>query len=211
MSTAKTVQDQVARPSARPLPVAPKLIEIVERVTQVAASERVQVRDVLRAIGDAGFAPVLLIPAVAVATPLSGIPLFSSLMGIIIALVSAQMLARRDHLWLPRWILDREVKGRIVVRAFGYVRPVARWLDARTNRRLVLLVRPPFVFVPQLICLLSGIFMPILEFVPFSSSIVGMSVAILALGMVSRDGLVLLLGLVPYSVVFGLISRAIAG
>ena len=52
--------------------------------------------------------------------------------------------------------------------------------------------------------------MPLLEFVPFSSSIMGVGVALLALGILTRDGIVILLGLVPYGVVGWLITSAVA-
>ena len=40
--------------------------------------------------------------------------------------------------------------------------------------------------------------MPFLEFVPFSSSLVGGAVALLAFGMFARDGLFVMLGLTVY-------------
>ena len=184
------------------------LSAIIDQVMNVAQSERVSLREVLERIGDASFAPILLLPAVAVATPLSGIPMFSSLMGIVICLVSMQMLVRKRHIWLPDWVLRRQVRGHVVQRAFKSAYPVANWLDARTYSRLRVFVHRPFVFVPQLLCVLSGAVMPLLEFVPFTSSVMGVGVALLALGMLTRDGVVVLLGMIPYAVVGSLISTA---
>lgn len=185
------------------------LTSIIDRVSDAAKEDQISLRDVLSAVGDASFAPILLLPAMAVATPLSGIPLFSALMGIIIFLVSLQMLLRRDQLWLPKWVLRRSLKGETVRKAFGYLRPVAGWLDKRTDKRLRVLTHRPFVFIPQLLCVISGAMMPALEFVPFSSSILGIGVAILALSILTRDGLVLLIGLLPYGIVWWLITGAI--
>ena len=177
------------------------LSDIVDQVRDLASAECLSLHDVLETIGDASFGPILLLPALAVATPLSGIPLFSSLMGIVILLVALQMLLRRQHLWLPDWVLQRQVKGQVVHKAFGYLRPVAAWSDAHTHHRAQWLLRPPFVVVPQLLCVLSGVMMPMLEVVPFSSSALGTGVALLALGMMTRDGLVLALGVIPYGIV----------
>ena len=182
------------------------LTDIIDQVVDTAQTEKVSLHDVIDAIGSASFAPVLLLPAVAVTTPLSGIPLFSAMMGVLIALVSAQMLFRRDHLWLPDWILRRKVKGEKVVKAFEYVRPAARWLDRHTGKRLRYVVKRPLIFLPQLACLLSGLAMPMLELVPFSSSIMGAGVTLLALGMLTRDGLLVLIGLIPYGIVGYLIA-----
>ena len=187
------------------------LPEIIDRVLIAAEEEETDIRAILQSFGRASFTPVLLLPAIAVATPLSGIPLFSSLMGIFIALVAGQMLARRRHLWLPDFILSRRITGARLKAAFTKIRPVAVWIDARTAQRFRLLFRRPLVFIPQIICLVSGLMMPPLEFVPFSSSAVGVGVAILALGMLARDGVVILLGLLPYAGVAWLVWRVVGG
>ena len=178
---------------------------LVDTVIDSASDDSVTIRTVLRAVGDASFAPVLLLPALAVATPLSGVPLFSALMGMIIFLISVQMILRRDHLWLPRWLLDRAVTSSIVRSAFSSLKPFAGWLDRRTQPRYGLLFHRPLILVPQAICMISGAVMPLLEFVPFSSSIVGAGVALLAFGLTSRDGLFLLIGLIPYGGVIWLL------
>ncbi|WP_224816892.1 exopolysaccharide biosynthesis protein [Hasllibacter sp. MH4015] len=185
------------------------LPEIIDRVLDAARDEVTDIRTILQSFGRASFTPVLLLPAIAVATPLSGIPLFSSVMGIFIALVSAQMLARRRHLWLPDWILARQITGKRLKAAFTRLRPIAVWIDARTAQRFRIVSHRPLIFIPQLVCLVSGLMMPALEFVPFSSSVVGIGVAILALGMLSRDGVVIVLGLVPYAGVAWLIYRVL--
>ncbi len=185
------------------------LPEIIDRVLDAAKDEVTDIRTILRSFGRASFTPVLLLPAMAVATPLSGIPLFSSLMGIFIAIVSAQMLARRRHLWLPNFILSRQINSKKLSAAFNRIRRVAVWIDSHTAKRLSLLSIRPLIFVPQLICLLSGLLMPFLEFVPFSASVAGLGVAILALGMLARDGIVILLGLLPYAGVAWLIVRVL--
>lgn len=194
------------RPGAPPQVTS--LTEIIDEVIAVAGSDRVSLRDVIRAVGDASFAPILLLPALSVATPLSGIPLFSTLMGVVIFLISIQMLMRKEHLWLPRWMLRCTVKGAIVRRAFGYLYPVGNWVDAKTDRRFRVLVQRPLIFIPQMLCAISGAMMMLLEFIPFSSSIMGLAVALLALGMMTRDGIVLLVGFVPYGLVIWLIITA---
>jgi hypothetical protein len=51
--------------------------------------------------------------------------------------------------------------------------------------------------------------MPFLEFVPFSSSALGAGVALLAIGMLSRDGVITLLALLPYAGLIWLILRVV--
>jgi hypothetical protein len=177
--------------------------EVLERVESATDAEDLTFGDLIAAVGTASFVPVLIVPALAVVSPLSGIPLFSSLCGMLIALVSFQMLIRRDHLWLPRWITSRPIAAARVQSATKYLHPAANWLDARTRRRLAGLVRPPFVSILQLCCLLCGAVMPLLELVPFTSTILGAAVTLFALAMLVKDGLLALLA-------FGAIAGAVA-
>jgi hypothetical protein len=170
------------------------LIGILDRILAATDKDRICIGDLVQAIGSASFTPVLLIPALAVVSPLSGIPLFSAVMGMLIFLVSSKMLLRRGQLWLPGWILRRRIDSARVRSAFTRLRPVMAWLDAHTHARLTAFVHRPLVFVPQALCVLSGLTMPFLEFIPFSSSLVGGAVALLAFGMLARDGLFVVLG-----------------
>ncbi|MFN3276094.1 MAG: exopolysaccharide biosynthesis protein [Paracoccus sp. (in: a-proteobacteria)] len=163
---------------------------------QLAARQapRTSLGQVIEALGRDSFLPNLMIPALAVVSPLSGVPLFSSLCGITIALVSAQMLAQRHRIWLPGWLLSKRIDSGRLIGATQRMRRPARWLDRITRPRLRLLVRPPVLWLTQAICLICGLMMPFLELVPFTSSILGAVVCLLAFGMLARDGLFTLLG-----------------
>ena len=76
--------------------------EIVDSLGDAATGEKTSLREAIESLGEASFVPVLMAPALAVVTPLSGIPLFSSICGALIALVSIQMLLNRDHLCEPQ-------------------------------------------------------------------------------------------------------------
>ncbi len=185
------------------------LPDIIDRVLDACEGEIVTIGEIVTSVGRGGFAALLLVPAVAVATPLSGIPFMSSLMGTVIALVAAQMLLRRRHVWLPGWVTRREVRAHRVRRAFETLRPTMEWIEARTRQRFTALINAPFNIVTQGLCFLSGAMMPLLEFIPFSSSVVGIGVVFLTLGMLTRDGLVALLALVPYAGGVALIAQVL--
>lgn len=185
------------------------LNRIVERAEQAACRERVAVGDLVDAFGRASFVPLLLVPALIVVTPLSGIPGLSGLCGITIALIATQWLVGRDSVWLPGWIMRREVSGRRMRAALARIRPFARWLDRNTRARLGFLFRGPFRFLPPLACALFGAMMPFLELVPFSSSLLGTGVTLLAFSMLTRDGLFALTALLPAAAAILVIAKVV--
>lgn len=168
--------------------------DLLDQVQGAAAEDRTSLREVVDALGAGSFIPNLMVPALAVVSPLSGVPLFSSLCGITIALVSAQMLARRERIWLPSKLLDKTLDSGKLTGALDKMKRPARWLDRITRERLSMLVRRPIIWLVQLACLLCGLAMPFLELVPFTSSILGATVSLFAFGMLARDGLFVLAG-----------------
>lgn len=175
---------------------------VVESVAETATGEDVAFEELVESLGQASFVPVLMAPALAVVTPLSGIPLVSSFCGILIALVAAQMLFNRHHLWLPGWLMRRKIPGDRLRDALKPMRKGAAFLDRWSKERLRIFVHRPFRWITELACLICGAVMPALEFVPFSSSILGAAVVLFSLSLLVKDGLFALLA-------FGFIGAAL--
>ncbi|MEI4486385.1 exopolysaccharide biosynthesis protein [Frigidibacter sp. MR17.14] len=182
---------------AEPSPTAAPggLTALIDRLRGLCRHERVTVAGVLDALGHASFTPALLVPALVVLSPASGIPLLSSVCGLTIALIAAQMLVGKRSLWLPGMLRRRAVPGARLGAALDWLDRPARAFDRWTARRLTVLVRPPFSWVLLLACLICGLAMPALELVPFTSSILGAAVSLMALALLVGDGLLALCGI----------------
>lgn len=169
---------------------------VVSRLEALADRDWVPLRDLVQAGGNASFVPALMVPALLVVSPLSGIPLFSSLCGITIALISAQMLWKRDHLSLPDFVVRRQVSGHKLRAAFRRMRRAADFLDRHTHDdRFHRLVGRGGRVVPQTLSMIAGALMPVLEIVPFSSSILGAAVLCFSVSLLTCDGLFVVFGM----------------
>ena len=168
---------------------------ILKRLRDKADQEEVTTEELVTAFGTASFVPALMIPAILVVSPLSGIPLFSSFMGVSIALIAAQLLFGREELWLPGWLLRRTVKGEKLRNAVDRIEGVAKWIDGHTPVPLRALRSPPVTVLAEAACVVCGLMMPVLEIVPFSSSNLGAAVCSFSSGLLARDGLFILVGL----------------
>ena len=180
--------------------VAP-VTQIIDTLDATVAGGQTRTSDILNAFGSGGIAPVLAVPALLVMSPLSGIPLFSTFCGMIILVVALQGAMGRAELWLPRFISDRDLPEKRTHDAAQALRRVARWLDSATRQRLTFLVQRPASRVLYLVCALFAASIPILEFIPLSSSIVGAGVALIAIGILARDGLFAIVGLAMFPLV----------
>lgn len=170
-----------------------RLLDDVRRI--IRDDDAMRLGALLDGFGRTAFLPLLLLPALAVVTPLSGIPFFSTICGLTIALVSAQMIFRGTSLWLPSFLLDRHLPTARVRQALDRADPVADWIDRHSRDRLRLLVTEPMRTLAEVQCAIAGLMMPVLELVPFSSSVLGASVLLIAIGFLAHDGLYVLISL----------------
>lgn len=190
------------------------VLDIVDRLDRAAEPERVSVAHLVQAFGASAFLPVMMVPALLVVSPLSGIPLFSTLCGLVIALVAAQMLLGRNRLWLPALIGRREIAGPRLRRGTRWLRGLADWMDRHAQGRLAGLAGQRFHVPVVAACLVAGLAMPLMEVLPFSSSLLGLSVLLFCTGLLSGDGLFVAAGFgamglaatIPAALVGGLAS-----
>ncbi|HKK96628.1 MAG TPA: exopolysaccharide biosynthesis protein [Marivita sp.] len=173
--------------------------DIVDRLAELADQDRIIAGEIIDAFGTQSFLPLLMIPALLVVSPLSGIPLFSSVCGIAIAAISVQMVAGRQSMWLPQFLLRRSLEGQRARDAIEKLHGVAGWLDHHSRDRFHPLLRWPGRKLIHVFCLLCGSAMPFLEIVPFSSSVLGTAVLLFATALLLRDGLFALFGMVAMS------------
>lgn len=174
------------------------MTRVLDCAMDVAERDDVSIGDLITAFGPASFLPLLLLPAITLVSPLSGIPLFSSFNALIIILVAAQMLTGRGCLWLPDWIKKRGIAGHRLRAGLERVHPVGRWFDRHAHRRVGILFRRPIWFALPLSCISMAALIPFFELVPFSASLLGAAIALITLGMLTRDGVWVLAGAVPF-------------
>ncbi len=170
------------------------LEEMLEHVAGLAEGEdKVSMGQVVESVGDRSFGPLLLMMGLTLFSPLSGVPGMAIFSGLFVLLIAVQMLIGRKHFWLPGFILKRAVAQDKLIKAIEWVKPLARRVDRLIKPRLNFMLHPSSTYLIAGLCVLIGAALPFLELVPFSSSIVGLALAVLGLALVSRDGLLVLI------------------
>ncbi|MDD7971088.1 exopolysaccharide biosynthesis protein [Roseinatronobacter alkalisoli] len=168
--------------------------EIVSTLHDAGEGHSPSVRDIIKRLGQASFGALLLVPAMIIATPASGIPGLPTVCGLIIALIAIQMLTGRDHIWLPDWVMERRIDGDRFERALDFLQRPVGWIDYLSRPRMTWLLRWPMVLPLQLVCVFCGLAMPFMEWVPLTSSIAAIAVCLVAVAFIADDGLLALAG-----------------
>lgn len=165
------------------------------------ASDRVSIGEMIDAVGHRGQSALVLFPALALVSPLSGIPGMTTIMGAVIALSAGQMALGLPRIWLPARLRRMMLRRARLDKAAPLLRRTARFIDNAARPRLRLLVSRPAQRAGAMVAALLGLTMPVLEFIPFSSSIAGAFIAIMMAGFFTRDGLIVALSILPFALI----------
>lgn len=168
------------------------LVEVLDRVVSTTKEkDPVSVDDILDAMGQRSFGPVLLLLGLIVLAPIIGdIPGVPTLIALMVFLLCIQLLMHREHLWMPGWLLRRSLSASRLKKAMGYCYKPARFVDRLVKPRLTFLIRG---YIPTrlvaLACILVTLIMPFMEVIPFSANLAGGVLTFFGLALVARDGL----------------------
>lgn len=188
------------------------LLSMLQALAADDSRERISIGDLLAALGDRALAALLFVFAVPNVLPVP--PGTSTILGAPLVFLAAQLAFGRQP-WLPAFIADRTMTRADFA---GLVRRIGPWL-ARAERllrpRAIALSQPPMEYLVGLVCLLLA--MVLVLPVPLGNMLPALAISLLALGILERDGLWILAGLmaaaasavVVSGVVFAIVKAAI--
>ncbi|MHC0052133.1 exopolysaccharide biosynthesis protein [Actibacterium sp. D379-3] len=169
---------------------APETIsDVLDTLADVSTGERVSVREIVESMGERSFAPLLLVPAMVLVSPISSIPGMPTLGALVMSLIVVQILLGRDYLWLPEVLARRSLPSDRMERAVNWLRKPAAWIDRHAHQRLPYLTIRPLSYIALLTCLAVTLVMPLMEFVPALATVAAFAITLFAVGMLTRDGL----------------------
>jgi len=172
------------------------LVELLQLLANIRENDAsVRLGTVLDIVGRRSFGPMLLLAGLITVAPLIGdIPGVPSLIGIFVFLIALQLMVRRDHFWLPPFLLERQIPQRKLHKAVVWMMPTARFIDRFLRPRLTFLVNGGASYGVAILAMLVSLMMPVMEFIPFSANAAGLTLTIFGLALIARDGLLALVG-----------------
>lgn len=167
--------------------------------------DRITLHDALHAFGQRTFGPWLLMIGIITLSPVGDIPGVPTLMAIVILLIAGQLLLRRSHFWLPKWLMQRSISTTRFNKAIRFMRKPARFIDRLLKARLEFFTGGTGAYVIAAICVVIALGLPPMEFVPFTATGAGIALTLFGLALVANDGLVAVLGAVLMVVAYGVV------
>jgi hypothetical protein len=166
--------------------------------------ERIQLRDLGRLLGNRSFGFLLLIFALPSTLPIPGM---STLTGIPMALLALQMMWGLPGPHLPHWLADRSLPRDQFRHLVEKSAPALRRLERVMRPRWPWLTGPAGERLLGAFCLVLAVVLALP--IPLGNLLPALSVALIALGMIEKDGLLVAaggtLGVVGLAVVWGVV------
>ncbi|WP_307430248.1 exopolysaccharide biosynthesis protein [Labrys monachus] len=171
----------------------PRTSELLAAIASADGEDRIYFGDLTAAMRNRAFGILFLLFGIPNCIPMPpGIPVIC---GIIIALIAAQMIMGRDNLWLPQWLAKRSFSRVDLRRIVKKADPSIRWVERFAKPRLPLFADARARRIVGIVGLILGLALllpiPIIGNVPL-----GIPICILGLGLVERDGAIILAGYV---------------
>lgn len=181
--------------------------ELLEEFLAHDHGARVSVGDLIRVLGDRAFGALVLILAIPNVLPVPGL---STVTGLPIVLIAGQMVFGRHRPWLPHRLaaasMERDGFLRVLRRAHRYM----AWIERRLLReRLTALTSPAAErFVGVVMVVLAVVLaLPIV----FGNQPPALALSLLSLGLIERDGVFIVAGLVVAVVALAIVAAVVFG
>ena len=184
---------------------AKKLSDVLREIDR-NLGQRISLRDLIGALGDRSFVPLMIL--FALPNVFSFVPGASVISGLPLIFIAVQLVLRRPSVWLPSMLSERSVDHGVFTRLVACTLPWIEWVERLARPRYwpfspasgdriigaTSLVMAVFLFLP----------------IPFANFLPAVSVVMLALGLGERDGLWIAAGMatsvVSAALVFAIFS-----
>jgi hypothetical protein len=181
-----------------------QISSILKMMVSHTAGTEVTLGEVFNALDQRSYGPLLLVPALIAVAPTGAIPGMSIVTGSLISLLAVQLLVGRKHPWIPARLEAFSFSRDALKMAVEKALPWVEWVECRLKKRLEIFVSPLAHHVIGFLCLALALTMLPLALLPFAVALPGTAIMFLALGMTSRDGVLVLVGLLITAFAVGL-------
>lgn len=190
------------------LPAPDRLSDMLADLAADTARERVSAADLLDSFGDRAMGVLLFIFALPNVMPI-GLPGTSMVLGVPLTFLTAQMVLGARRPWLPGWIRARSLRQEDFAAVIRRILPLLHRVERVVRPRLAALTTVPAERMIGLLGLVLSVTIALP--IPFGNALPACTIAVLAFGLIERDGAIVALGGLLSVVSFAITAGVLAG
>lgn len=188
------------------------LTGVVDTLLAETGRDKIRVEEILDSLNRKGFGPLLIAPCLLALLPTGAIPGMPALCGVLIVLISVQLLAGLRHPWMPRRLLGVSFRAQRLRNGIRRIRPYTQAVDRHVHNRLSFLADNEISKrLTALVITSLGLAMIFIGFIPFFPALFALPVLFFALGLSVHDGVLLAVGYIILFLCLGVMPMMIKG
>lgn len=182
------------------------IITVLKKILSSTKSTYISFGNIIDQLKDEGLLFMIALISFPTAIPIPTPPGLTTLTGIPLCLLTAQLIFCQEHPWIPKWLSKRQVPvasfQKVIDKSAPFLNKLSLFLKPRYEQFTTKRVEK-VVGVLALLCAIS-IALPIL----FGNAVPSAGVFIMSIGLLYKDGLAVILGMV-ISVIGIMVSTAV--
>ncbi len=171
--------------------------DVLEDAINNNQNDRVSVDELMHALHERGFGLLLIIFVLPNCVPIPA-PGLTSLTAIPIMFLAYQLIVGRDAPWLPSWIANKTIRRTTLAMMIAKAAPRMKKVEKLLRARLSFASSNTGERVVGVFCMLFAISIALP--LPWTNFIPGIGILVMSLGLLSRDGVTILIGIAIGSV-----------
>lgn len=169
------------------------LCGLFDRLVEETEGEDVSVSDLLSVVGPRSYGPIIVLLGFIAISPLTIIPGATWVVALLTLVITGQIVMGREAPWIPRKLLQFSFKREHLIAGTKGARGWAAVFDRILQPRLTFLTNKPFLQLVALMCVFAALITFPLGVVPFGPVLPGLTILVFGLGLMARDGAVIVL------------------
>ncbi|WJS04080.1 exopolysaccharide biosynthesis protein [Roseibium aggregatum] len=162
---------------------------------EIEKEGRADVGSLLNASGSRAAGPLLFLPALVMISPIGAIPGVPIVLTTLTLLVAGQLVLGRTSIWLPSFVRNRGFPKQKVKSIIDKLTPYAERADRYLGQRLAMFAGETASRIIAAFCIFLSLLVYPATLLPFAVALPGSAILLLSLGLLVRDGVVALVGL----------------
>lgn len=188
------------------------LTSILKKIEPDEQTGKASVGDIMFALESRGFGPLLFAPALIAVLPTGGIPGVPTVCGVVISLLSIQMIFGREQPWLPGFIDNIDFDKDKLQKGVDIAEKVTTKIDKVSKPRIQKLSSETAKKAIAVVCVFAALAMIPLEAVPFAVMIPASSIILFSIGLITKDGYFTVVALLlNIATLFFIVSKVFGG
>jgi hypothetical protein len=181
--------------------------DLLQLVVVQNVNDKLSIGEIKNMLHERGFGVLLVIAAIPICLPIPAPPGFTTVFSLPLIIFSLQMICGMRSPWLPRWLTDKKISRKGLEKLVQKAAPWLRKIESYLHPRITYISVPAWERIIGIFVLIFSITIalpiPMINFLP------GWGVMIMSLGLLSKDGLVIIGGMIVGTIGVGIALIAV--